>query len=61
MQLTINVSKSINAYMILADVEFLHDGHAAQHIEQAADPQQHAKLPMDSIPPIFLFLDLANW
>ena len=53
MQLTINVSKRINAYMILADVEFLQDGHAAQHIEQAADPQQHAKLPMDSIPPIF--------
>ena len=61
MQFTINVSKSINAYMILADVEFLQDGHAAQHMEQAADPQQHAKLPMDSIPPIFLFLNLPNW
>jgi len=39
--------------MIRADVEFLQEGHAAQHNEQAADPQQQAKLPMERIPPIF--------
>ena len=34
-------SKS-KAYMIREEVEFLHEGQAAQHREQAADPQQHA-------------------
>ena len=49
---TIRVSNKMRAYIIRADVEFLQDGHAAQHNEQAADPQQQAKLPMDRIPPI---------
>lgn len=30
------------AYIIRADVEFLHDGHAAQQQEAAADVQQQA-------------------
>jgi len=43
------------AYIILAEVEFLHDGHAAQHNEQAAEPQQHARLPSERIPPMINF------
>lgn len=35
-------SSSINAYIILVEVEFLHDGHAEQQREQAALPQQQA-------------------
>lgn len=31
---------NIIAYIILVDVEFLHDGQAEQHNEQAADVQQ---------------------
>lgn len=34
--------RSITAYINLEDVEFVHDGHAAQHMEQAALPQQAA-------------------
>lgn len=33
---------SIKAYIIRLEVEFLHDGHAEQHREHAALPQQHA-------------------
>ena len=40
--------------MILAEVEFLQEGAQAQHKEQAADPQQQARLPKDKIPPIFV-------
>jgi len=40
--------------MILEEVEFLHDGHAAQQSEQAVDPQQQAKLAKEKIPPILL-------
>jgi len=43
------------AYIILAEVEFLHDGQAAQHNEQAAEPQQHARLPSERIPPMTNF------
>jgi len=42
MQATIVLINSSKAYMILDDVEFLHDGHALQHKEQAALPQQQA-------------------
>lgn len=42
MQAAIVPMSNINAYMILVDVEFLHDGHALQHKEHAALPQQHA-------------------
>nr|CAI5866004.1 unnamed protein product [Callosobruchus analis] len=42
MQAAIVPTNNINAYMILVEVEFLHDGHAEQHKEQAALPQQHA-------------------
>ena len=49
---TINVSTSIRAYMILADVEFLQDGHAEQQSEHAAEPQQQAIPAKENIPPI---------
>ncbi len=52
MQDTISVRRRITAYIIRADVEFLHEGQAAQHSEHAADPQQQAKPPNDRIPPI---------
>uniref|UniRef100_A0A0B7AP68 Uncharacterized protein n=1 Tax=Arion vulgaris TaxID=1028688 RepID=A0A0B7AP68_9EUPU len=39
---TTDPNSSIRAYPILAAVEFLHDGHAAQHKLQAALPQQQA-------------------
>ena len=55
-QATIIVRRSMRAYIILADVEFLQDGHDAQHKLQAADPQQQAKLPKDIIPPILGWL-----
>lgn len=42
MQATIVPTNSIRAYMILEDVEFLHEGHAEQHREHAALPQQQA-------------------
>lgn len=44
MQATMVVTNSIKAYIIRVDVEFLHDGHAEQHNEQAALPQQQASL-----------------
>jgi hypothetical protein len=40
--------------MILDEVEFLHDGHAAQQSEQAVDPQQQAKLANEKMPPILV-------
>ena len=46
--------------MIRADVEFLQDGHAAQHNEHAADPQQQANPPMERIPPILQVLLLVS-
>jgi len=39
------VNNSIKAYIIRVDVEFLHDGQAAQHKLQAALPQQQASCP----------------
>ena len=53
---TINVSTRISAYIILADVEFLQEGQAAQHKEHAAEPQQQARLPRDRIPPILSYI-----
>jgi len=50
---TIMVSSRIMAYIILEEVEFLQDGHAAQQSEQAVEPQQQAMLARDTIPPIF--------
>jgi len=41
--------------MILAEVEFLQEGHAAQHREQAAEEQQQARLPKEIMPPILNF------
>ena len=38
--------------MILADVEFLQDGHAEQQREHAAEPQQQAIPAKENIPPI---------
>lgn len=35
-------TSNMMAYMILVEVEFRHEGHAAQHNEQAALPQHHA-------------------
>lgn len=35
-------TNNIRAYIILEDVEFLHDGHAEQHKEQAVLPKQQA-------------------
>ena len=52
MQDTIKVRRRMIAYMILDEVEFLHDGHAEQHKEQAAEVQQQARLPRDRMPPI---------
>lgn len=39
---TIAPNSSIIAYIRRVDVEFLHDGHAEQHSEQAVPVQQHA-------------------
>lgn len=39
----------------LTEVEFLQEGHAAQHREQAAEEQQQARLPKEIMPPIL------NW
>ena len=41
--------------MILAEVEFLQEGQAAQHKEHAAEPQQQARPPRDRIAPIFVY------
>lgn len=41
-QATIVPINNIIAYIIRVEVEFRHDGHAAQHNEQAALPQHHA-------------------
>ena len=41
-QATAVPSRSIMAYIILVEVEFLHDGQAAQQSWQAAEPQQQA-------------------
>lgn len=35
--------------MILADVEFRHDGHAAQRHDAAEDVRQHARPPIAPI------------
>ena len=40
---------------VLTEVEFLQEGHAAQHREQAAEEQQQARLPKEIMPPIL------NW
>lgn len=42
MQATMVPSSIIIAYIRRDDVEFLHDGHAAQQRLQAAEPQQQA-------------------
>lgn len=43
------------AYISLEDVEFLHDGHAAQQREQAAEPQQQASAaPIETTAPILV-------
>lgn len=42
-------------YMSLVDVEFLHDGQAAQQHEQAADETQQARLAMPQPIHILLF------
>lgn len=39
---TIIPTRSIKAYIILVDVEFLHDGHAEQQREHAVPVQQQA-------------------
>ena len=52
MQDTTVVNRRRSAYIILADVEFLHDGQAAQHSEVAAEVQQQARPPSERIPPI---------
>ena len=36
----------VETYMILAEVEFLQEGHTEQQREQAAEPQQPAKRPL---------------
>lgn len=41
-QAAIMTSSSITAYMSRVEVELAHDGHAEQHSEHAALPQQHA-------------------
>ena len=41
--------------IFLTEVEFLQEGHAAQHREQAAEEQQQARLPKEIMPPIL------NW
>jgi hypothetical protein len=48
----IMVRRRRTAYMILADVEFLHVGQTEQQRPHAADPQQHARLPRDNRAPI---------
>ena len=40
--------------MNITEVEFLQEGHAAQHREQAAEEQQQARLPSDITPPIMV-------
>lgn len=55
MQETIKVTSMRMAYISLEDVEFLHDGQAAQQREQAAEPQQQANAPRDITAPILLF------
>lgn len=42
MQATTITSSSMSVYMRRVDVELAHDGHAEQHREHAALPQQHA-------------------
>lgn len=42
MQATTITSSSISVYMSRVEVELAHDGHAEQHSEHAALPQQHA-------------------
>lgn len=55
---TIKVSNKTNEYIIRAEVEFLHEGHDAQHNEHAIEPQPHARLvailPIDIKAPILL-------
>ncbi len=52
MQDTTMVRSRMTAYMILEEVEFLQEGQAAQHREQAADPQQQARAPTDKSAPM---------
>ena len=40
------VNLDIRTYIILAEVEFLHDGQTEQQREQAADPQHPARRPL---------------
>lgn len=42
MQAVIVPTSNIKAYIIRDDVEFLQEGHAEQHSEQAVLPQQQA-------------------
>jgi hypothetical protein len=42
MRETIVPKKTMMPYIILLEVEFLHDGHDLQHMPHAAVPQQHA-------------------
>ena len=46
-------TRSMKAYMSRLLVLFLQLGQAAQHSEHAAEPQQHARPPKLSTPPIF--------
>ena len=51
-QHTVIVRTRIMPFIIRAEVEFLQRG--PQPREHAADPQQQAKIPKDTIPPILL-------
>lgn len=58
MQAAMVPTNSIKAYIIREDVEFLHDGHAEQHKEQAVLPQQQANYKLKNLFVINLFVDL---
>ena len=52
LQLGIAVTRKIFYNTDLDEVEFLHDGQAEQHKEQAAEVQQQARLPNERIAPM---------
>jgi hypothetical protein len=54
MQQTTVVTSNSKAYIILALVLFLHDGHAEHKHEAAVEVQQHAKVPSEIMAPILL-------
>lgn len=63
MQAAIITSSSMTAYMSRVEVELAHDGHAEQHKEHAALPQQHASCAAEQSPktaPMLVYVSLLH-